>query len=182
MELDEIPKELQDPSRTSDSKSLLPTSLLERQLLSLVEKDGSYMLKATADPGSLAVDRMRKPVSCDEKTRAVIKIIRQREKYSQVIAVERRKPLNSEPQPAIPTNAVGMSSLSADTLAAEPTTLAGDTGQRSAVNEAGTTREHTNGATGSQQLVSGSSITSTGEVSIRYLDCQPDLRTQQRMK
>ncbi|KAI4268600.1 MAG: hypothetical protein L6R38_007801 [Xanthoria sp. 2 TBL-2021] len=159
IELDEIPKELQDPSRTSDSKSLLPTSLLERQFLSLVEKDGSYMLKATADPGSLTVDRMRKPKSCDETTRAVIKIIRHREKYSQVIAVERRKPLNSEPQTSIPTKAVGMSSMSADTLAAESTTLAGVTGQRSAVNGAGTALEHTDRAADSEQLDGDGDVT-----------------------
>lgn len=124
------------------------------------------MLKATADPGSLTVDRMRKPKSCDETTRAVIKIIRHREKYSQVIAVERRKPLNSEPQTSIPTKAVGMSSMSADTLAAESTTLAGVTGQRSAVNGAGTALEHTDRAADSEQLVSGSSIHSASGVEI----------------
>ncbi|KAI4246261.1 MAG: hypothetical protein L6R42_009952, partial [Xanthoria sp. 1 TBL-2021] len=133
--------------------------MLEHQLLSLVEKDDSYMLKATADPSSLTVDRVHKPIPYGETTRAVITIIRQREKYSQTIAVERRKLLNSETQSSIPTKAVGMSSLSADTLAAVSTTLAEDTGQRLAVNGAGTTLEHTNRAPDSEQLDGDGDVT-----------------------
>ncbi|CAO1601947.1 hypothetical protein XANCAGTX0491_005585 [Xanthoria calcicola] len=150
--LDDIPKELQNPSQASDPESLFPTSLLERQLLSLEKKDGSYMLKAKAGPASLALERTPKPTSSGETTRAVITIVRQREQFARTILVERRKLLDRETQPWIPTNALDMSSLSADALVAETNVRAGGTGQQSAVHAAGTPLERNIQATDSNQL------------------------------
>lgn len=180
--LDDIPKELQNLSRASDLESLFPTSLLERQSLSLEKKDGLYMLKAKAGAASLTVERMPKPTSSGETNRAVITIVRQREQYARTILVERRKLLNRETQPWIPTNALSMSSLSADALVAETNGRAGDTGQRPAVDGAGTPLEHTDRAIDPEDLVSGSFIIPSGEGSIRYLECEPDCKTQQRME
>lgn len=180
--LDDIPKELQNPSRASDPESLFPTLLLERQLLSLKKKDGMYMLKAKAGPASLAVEPMPKPTSSGETSRAVITIVRQREQYARTILVERRKLLDRQTQPWIPTSAVDMSSLSADAPFAETNGRAGDTGQGPAVDGAGTPLEHTDQAIDPEDLVSGSFIISTGERNIRYLECEPDRQIQQRME
>lgn len=172
--LDDIPKELQNPSLASHPESLFPTSLLERQLLSLETKDGLYMLKAKAGPASLALEPTPKPTSSGETTRAVITIVRQREQYARTILVERRKLLDRETQPWIPTSALDMSSLSADALVAETNGRAGGTGQQPAVHAAGTPLEHNIQATDSNQLVSGSSsIPLTVGAGIQCLDHQP---------
>ncbi|KAI4224786.1 MAG: hypothetical protein L6R36_004419 [Xanthoria steineri] len=167
--LDDIPKELQNPSRASDPESLFPTLLLERQLLSLKKKDGMYMLKAKAGPASLAVEPMPKPTSSGETSRAVITIVRQREQYARTILVERRKLLDRQTQPWIPTSAVDMSSLSADAPFAETNGRAGDTGQGPAVDGAGTPLEHTDQAIDPEDLDRTEGTTGSKKRSHRFV-------------
>ncbi|KAL8851749.1 MAG: hypothetical protein Q9221_003359 [Calogaya cf. arnoldii] len=110
IDLNAIPRELQDPKRVSNG-----TSPLDRQLLRLRNKDDGYALEATLSSDSPTADRVTECRPRGEKNRATITICRQGNDCSETIVVERWA------KPSAATTSVGLQSRKASETAAQLT-------------------------------------------------------------